>query len=86
MYNDHNIIGAIYLVTTIRRTPTWTPETQPNDVKASFGWVSGIQLDSLEKVICLARKPCKPPMVNDPSILSLHKMTEQEALSLKLKE
>jgi len=28
---------------------SWTPETQPNDVKAWFCWVSDIQLETLEK-------------------------------------
>ena len=49
MYNDHTVIGTIFLVTTIRRRQSCTPETQPNDVKAWFCCVSGIQLDSLEK-------------------------------------
>ena len=59
MDNDHTDIWTIFLVTIIRRRQSCTPETQPNDVKAWFCWVSDIQLETLEKSDLLSAETVK---------------------------
>ena len=57
--NDNDVIGTCSNLHIYRR-PTWTPEIIPNGAvyKAPYGWVSGVQLDSIEKSDSAgARKP-----------------------------